>query len=129
MAIAIIISSIIDPEKRYKRVLSYRNGIISQVAHRSEAGSRMNGGRISGSCAQHWKRFSDKVIAVTGGGTGIRQQNAKDLNSEGAVVHIMGRREDRLKDAKGIIAPDGSNSFSINAMSRIMLRSMRSSCK
>jgi len=56
-------------------------------------------------------RFSGKVIAVTGGGTGIGLQIAGDLHAEGAVIHIMGRRVDRLEKAKEIIATDDSRFF------------------
>ncbi|VVB69250.1 L-rhamnose 1-dehydrogenase (NADP(+)) [uncultured archaeon] len=42
-------------------------------------------------------RFSGKVAVVTGGGSGLGQQIAKDLCLEGAIVHILGRNRERLE--------------------------------
>ncbi len=44
-------------------------------------------------------RFSGKVAVVTGGGSGLGQQMAKDLYSEGAIVHILGRNKEKLERA------------------------------
>jgi len=44
-------------------------------------------------------RFSGKVAVVTGGGSGIGQQIAKDLYSEGAIVHTFGRNKEKLERA------------------------------
>lgn len=54
-------------------------------------------------------RFDGKRIVVTGAGSGIGYQIAKDLFEEGAYVHILGRREDRLVVAKECITR-GENS-------------------
>jgi NAD(P)-dependent dehydrogenase (short-subunit alcohol dehydrogenase family) len=43
--------------------------------------------------------FKDKVVAITGGATGIGYSFAKQFGSEGAKVIISGRRESRLKEA------------------------------
>ncbi len=58
-------------------------------------------------------RFSGKSVVVTGGGSGIGLQIAKDLYSEGAVVHILGRNLEKLERAKKDIASaDDSRAFS-----------------
>ena len=51
-------------------------------------------------------RFAGKAIAVTGGGSGIGFQIARDLYAEGALVHIMGRDEGKLFRAKEKIEND-----------------------
>jgi len=51
-------------------------------------------------------RFYGKTVAITGGGSGIGLQIAKDLYNEGAMVHILGRSMDRLERAKVEIAPE-----------------------
>lgn len=56
-------------------------------------------------------RFSGKAIAVTGGGTGMGLQIAKDLHIEGATVHILGRRRDVLENAKHEIASKSQRFF------------------
>jgi len=45
-------------------------------------------------------RFDGKTIVVTGGGTGIGLQTAKDLHAEGAFVHILGRNAEKLARAR-----------------------------
>lgn len=58
-------------------------------------------------------RFSGKSVAVTGGGSGIGLQIAKDLYAEGAVVHVLGRGHERLEKAKEeISSADDSRVFS-----------------
>ncbi|HSD59157.1 MAG TPA: SDR family oxidoreductase [Methanotrichaceae archaeon] len=58
-------------------------------------------------------RFFGKSVVVTGGGSGIGLQIAKDLYAEGAVVHILGRSLEKLEDAKEEISfADGSRVFS-----------------
>ncbi len=70
----------------------------------------MSDHRASDLCV-HRTRFSDKAIAVTGSGTGIGFQIASDLHAEGASIHILGRRKDRLEAAMEMISPDGSRIF------------------
>jgi NAD(P)-dependent dehydrogenase (short-subunit alcohol dehydrogenase family) len=48
-------------------------------------------------------RFADKVALVTGGGTGLGLATAKRFATEGAHVHITGRRKDVLDDAAASI--------------------------
>jgi len=45
------------------------------------------------------KNFKDKVIVITGGGTGIGFGYAKAFGKEGAKIIISGRRENRLQEA------------------------------
>lgn len=45
-------------------------------------------------------RFEDRTIVVTGGGSGIGLQTAKDLHDEGAFVHIIGRNAEKLARAR-----------------------------
>ncbi|KOV60827.1 SDR family NAD(P)-dependent oxidoreductase [Streptomyces sp. MMG1121] len=52
-------------------------------------------------------RFADKVVVVTGGGSGIGAATAYRLGREGATVIAVGRTEDRLKSAAAD-APAGS---------------------
>ena len=40
--------------------------------------------------------IKDKIFIVTGGGSGIGAQIAKDLVEEGAIVYLFGRRENIL---------------------------------
>lgn len=45
-------------------------------------------------------RFDGKTIVVTGGGSGIGLQTARDLHAQGAYVHILGRNLEKLARAK-----------------------------
>lgn len=45
-------------------------------------------------------RFFGRVVVVTGGGSGIGRQIAQELYSEGAMVHILGRNNEKLVQAK-----------------------------
>ena len=51
-------------------------------------------------------RFADRTIVVTGGGSGIGFQIAKDLLEEGAFVHILGRNAEKLGRAKDALGKD-----------------------
>jgi len=54
--------------------------------------------------------FKDKVVAITGGATGLGYSFAKQFGSEGAKVIISGRRESRLKEAVKNLADLGVES-------------------
>jgi NAD(P)-dependent dehydrogenase (short-subunit alcohol dehydrogenase family) len=66
----------------------------------------MNGQSALDSSVQSNTRFIGKVVVVTGGGSGIGFQIAKDIYAEGATVYILGRNKEKLERAKGKIAPD-----------------------
>jgi NAD(P)-dependent dehydrogenase (short-subunit alcohol dehydrogenase family) len=51
--------------------------------------------------------FENKVVIVTGGGTGVGQATARALVEAGAKVVINGRREDVLNATAGEIDPSG----------------------
>ena len=56
-------------------------------------------------------RFRGKTVVVTGGGSGIGLQIARDLHLEGASVHILGRSVEKLERAKMAIAPEDADFF------------------
>lgn len=45
-------------------------------------------------------KFENRIVVVTGGGSGIGKQITNDLCMEGAVVCILGRRKERLEETK-----------------------------
>jgi NAD(P)-dependent dehydrogenase (short-subunit alcohol dehydrogenase family) len=53
------------------------------------------------------KRFDQKVVWITGGGSGIGRAMAVEFAREGAAVAVSGRREERLADAVGAIEAAG----------------------
>ncbi|NLS45426.1 MAG: SDR family oxidoreductase [Firmicutes bacterium] len=54
-------------------------------------------------------RFTDKVVVITGGGTGIGKACALDFAKEGAIVVISGRRDQPLKETVDEIIKDGGS--------------------
>jgi len=53
------------------------------------------------------KDFENKIAIVTGGGTGIGKETARELLAGGAKVVINGRREKILRDAAHELDPGG----------------------
>ena len=47
--------------------------------------------------------FDDKVIWITGAGTGIGRAGAEMFAAEGAVVALMGRRREKLEETKAAV--------------------------
>ncbi|WP_233872618.1 SDR family NAD(P)-dependent oxidoreductase [Paraburkholderia adhaesiva] len=45
------------------------------------------------------RRFENKIVAITGGSEGIGLATARHFATEGALVYITGRRQDRLDEA------------------------------
>lgn len=48
------------------------------------------------------KRFNNKLVMITGGGSGIGQAMAERFAKEGANVVVLGRREDALKETAAL---------------------------
>ncbi len=51
-------------------------------------------------------RFDGKTVIVTGAGSGIGAATAERFSAEGANVVLAGRREDRLREVAGKLAPE-----------------------
>ena len=55
------------------------------------------------------KEFKDKVILITGGGTGIGKESARAFLQQGAKVVLNGRREKVLVETASELDPSGTN--------------------
>src|SRR5512135_3140097 len=53
--------------------------------------------------------LKDKVIVITGGGSGLGADAAKASRAAGASVVLNGRREDKLAEIASSIDPSGKN--------------------
>ena len=59
------------------------------------------------------KRFENKVVWITGGGSGIGKALALAFGKEGATVAVSGRREDRLQDVVEELASRGVKGLAV----------------
>lgn len=66
------------------------------------------------------KRFSGKVVAITGATSGIGEASAKRFAEEGAKVFFCGRRKSLGRDIESQIRSKGGDAFYIPADVRIM---------
>ena len=55
--------------------------------------------------------LKDKVVVVTGGGSGIGLATALEFAREGAKVAICGRNSQKLEEAKAVFAQEGLTVF------------------
>jgi NAD(P)-dependent dehydrogenase (short-subunit alcohol dehydrogenase family) len=59
------------------------------------------------------KRFDEKVVWITGGGTGIGKAMAHEFAAEGASVAVSGRRQDRLDETVAELEEKGGRALAI----------------
>ena len=57
--------------------------------------------------------FQDKIVLITGGGTGIGCETARLFLDRGARVVLNGRREEKLQEALAAIDPSGERSAAV----------------
>ena len=58
-------------------------------------------------------RFADKVVWITGGGSGIGRALALEFAREGAAVAVSGRRLDRLEETVAAVAGAGGKGLAV----------------
>lgn len=59
------------------------------------------------------KRFDQKVVWITGGGSGIGRSLALSFAAEGATVAVSGRRDDRLREVVETIEARGGSALAV----------------
>lgn len=59
------------------------------------------------------KQFEDEVVWITGGGTGLGKECAKQFAKRGAIVVVSGRREDRLLETVRACEELGAKSLAV----------------
>ncbi|WCB91728.1 Dihydroanticapsin 7-dehydrogenase [Baekduia alba] len=60
-------------------------------------------------------RFTDQVVLITGGGSGIGRTTAAAFAAEGAAVVVAGRNEERLAETVAAIADAGGEAVAVAA--------------
>ncbi len=60
-------------------------------------------------------KFSEKVVWITGGGTGIGEALALEFSSQGAVVAVSGRRVEPLEDTVAQVEEIGGRALAVPA--------------
>ena len=61
------------------------------------------------------ERFTNKVVVITGGGTGIGRRTAQRFAREGAAVVLAGRRQEVLDNVAGEINASGGSAWAQSA--------------
>jgi NADP-dependent 3-hydroxy acid dehydrogenase YdfG len=59
------------------------------------------------------KEFKNKIVLITGGGTGIGRDSARAFLQQGAKVVLNGRRENVLAETAREIDPSGKNAATV----------------
>lgn len=59
------------------------------------------------------RRFENKIVWITGGGTGIGKALALAFGKEGAIVAVSGRREDRLQEVVDELKSQGAKGLAV----------------
>lgn len=59
------------------------------------------------------RRFENKVVWITGGGSGIGKALALAFGKEGATVAVSGRRDDRLQEVVAELATQGGKGLAV----------------
>ncbi len=73
----------------------------------------MAGRSVSCYALKMGKRFENKVVWITGGGSGIGRALALAFANEGATVAVSGRRDDRLQEVVQELESHGGKGFAV----------------
>src|SRR5690625_6897208 len=59
------------------------------------------------------RKFAEKVVWITGGGSGLGQEMAKEFAREGATVVVSGRRKESLQETCDAVRALGANAHAV----------------